>query len=81
MTIRLGNTYRDTITGFTGVAIGHCEYLTGCNQTLLVPAGDDPSKRPDSEWFDDQRLEAQDAPAITLDNGKTPGCDRPAPKC
>ena len=78
----LGFTFRDTITGFTGVAIGHCEYLTGCHQTLLQPTGTDPTKRPDSEWFDDQRLElVTDVPALVLDNGTTPGSDREAPKC
>lgn len=78
----LGFTLRDTITGFTGVAIGHCTYLTGCHQTLLQPAGTDPAKRPDSEWFDDQRLKlVTDVPALVLDNGTTPGADREAPKC
>lgn len=77
--INLGATYTDRITGFTGTAIGHCEYLTGCNQTLLQPKGDDPTKKAEGHWFDDQRLDAVDAPVITLDNGATPGCDMPAP--
>ena len=80
MSIKLGHTYTDRITGFTGIAIGHCEYLTGCNQTLLSPRGSDPGKRPESEWFDDQRLEVTDATPFALDNGTTPGCDKPAPR-
>ncbi len=80
--MKLGHTYRDRITGFTGVATGHCEYLTGCHQTLLQPQGADPASRPESHWFDDQRLqEVTDGPVVTLDNGSTPGCDKPAPKC
>ncbi|MCO5730133.1 hypothetical protein [Rhizobium sp. SSA_523] len=77
----LGHTYRDTISGFTGVAIGHVDYITGCNQTLLQPRTMDANKRPDAEWFDDQRLErVLNVSRIVLDNGNTPGCDREAPK-
>lgn len=79
--ILLGVAYRDVISNFEGVAVGHVVYLTGCNQTLLQPKGTDPSKRPSAEWYDDQRLQRVDeseAP-IALDNGDTPGCDAPAP--
>lgn len=77
----LGRTYRDKVTGFTGVAVGHVEYLTGCNQTLLQPKGADSTKRPNAEWFDDQRLVLVDVEArVVLDNGSTPGADREAPK-
>lgn len=80
--IILGATYSDAITGFRGVAIGHCEYLTGCNQTLLQPQGKDNSVRPEAQWFDDQRLTRESrAKMVVLDNSRTPGCDRPAPKC
>jgi len=82
MKTTLGHTYADVITGFTGVCTGRAEYLTGCNQALLQPKGEDPSKRPGSEWFDEQRLVViGEAAPITLDNGKTPGCDKAAPKC
>ena len=78
--MKLGATYRDVISGFIGVAVGHCEYITGCNQTLLQPASDDPKVRPQSEWFDDQRLDLCSNRVIVLDNGATPGCDKPAPR-
>jgi hypothetical protein len=81
--VRLGATYVDKITGFVGVATGHVEYLTGCNQTLLTPQckEGERNKRPDSEWFDDQRLEeVGHQQPVKLDNGDTPGCDRQAPK-
>lgn len=77
--IELGATYRDAITGFTGVAVGYVEYLTGCNQALLVPKTCDPSKRPESEWFDVQRLDQQDIDIVSLNNGSNPGCDKAAP--
>lgn len=77
--MNLGKTMKDKITGFKGVVVAHCEYLTGCNQTLLVPPVDDKGAKVESQWFDDQRLEALEAPVVTLDNGETPGCDIPAP--
>lgn len=81
MNDRLGRTYKDTITGFEGVATGHCEYLTGCNQTLLAPPLTDGGKLPDSHWFDDQRLTVVPGKArVLLDNGQAPGFDKAAPK-
>ena len=81
MNERLGHTYRDQITGFEGVAVGHCEYLTGCNQTLLAPQRVEAGKPAESQWFDDQRLtQHPTTPRFLLDNGTTPGCDKPAPK-
>ncbi|KAB2666052.1 hypothetical protein DEA98_10200 [Brucella pseudogrignonensis] len=80
MNIILGNTYADKITGFKGVATGHCEYITGCAQTLLQPVSEDTTKKPEGCWFDDQRLDhVTEAAQIVIDNGSTPGCDIPAP--
>ena len=39
--IILGATYRDVITGFSGVATGYVKYLTGCNQVLIQPEARD----------------------------------------
>lgn len=73
MTIKLGCTYRDLITGFQGIATGHVEYISGCNQALLSPKVDDKGARVSAEWFDDQRLtEVQEAAQVRLDNGQTP---------
>jgi hypothetical protein len=81
MAIELGHTYKDKITGFTGVATGYVQYLTGCNQALIQPRINDDGAMRDSVWFDQQRLEEQaGVPAVTLDNGSTPGCDRAAPR-
>lgn len=78
--MNLGKTYQDTITGFTGVCIGKCEYISGCNQVLLQPKGEKSDVRPASEWFDVQRLEELPGDAIVLNNDATPGCDREAPR-
>lgn len=77
--VTLGATYRDKITGFKGVCTGHCEYLSGCNQALLIPRAGKDGKAPDGVWYDDQYLDRVSAKVITLENERTPGCDMPAP--
>jgi hypothetical protein len=77
----LGATARDIITGFSGVVVGRVEYLTGCNQALLQPKVKDDGALVESVWIDEQRLEPVAGVArVKLDNGATPGFDRPAPK-
>lgn len=81
MNDRLGRTYKEQISGVEGVAVGHCEYLTGCNQTLIQPRLAEGGKPVESHWFDDQRLLlVPEKERVVLDNGITPGCDREAPK-
>jgi hypothetical protein len=79
--IKLGATYTDKITGFTGVATGKVEYLTGCNQVLVQPKVGADGNLSDSRWFDEQRLElCKSVAVIVLENGATPGFDSPAPR-
>ena len=55
--ITLGNVYKDSITGFKGVATAKTEYLNGCVSVLLVPQTLDKSgDLLESHWFDIQRL-------------------------
>jgi hypothetical protein len=75
----LGYTARDLITGFTGAIVGHCKYISGCNQALLVPKVNKDGTGAEGRWVDVQRLELQKDKPITLHNGETPGCDMPAP--
>lgn len=77
--ITLGMKARDKITGFQGVVTGHCEYISGCNQALLVPPVDEKGAHRDAQWFDVQRLDQVGSDVVRLDNGATPGCDKPAP--
>jgi hypothetical protein len=80
--ITLGATYKDTITDYDGVAVGYVQYLTGCNQALLVPKIDKDGKRRDGEWFDEQRLNQVGKKVIALPNSRNvnPGFDQEAPK-
>lgn len=77
----LGLTLRDKVTGFQGVATGHVEYITGCDQLLLVPPVDADGKLRDSQWFDTQRCEViTTAPIVVIDNAQFNGPDKEAPK-
>jgi len=54
--IKIGCKYRDLLTGYEGVAIGVCHYITGCDTALIQPRGA-PDKKIEPEWIDEQRLE------------------------
>lgn len=86
-TPQLGDQAQDIVTGFRGTVIGRCEYLTGCEQVLLIPKVDKDGKRTDGEWFDADRCKVTKAGAVTLGPKVTPttitrtraGSDKPAP--
>jgi len=77
---KLGYKFRDKITGFTGIATGFVQYISGCNQLLIAPeCGADGALR-DSNWFDEQRMVQVYQERVALDNSHTPGFDTMAPK-
>lgn len=80
--IELGHTYQDLISGFTGIATGYVQYITGCNQVLLCPRVKEDGSSLGAEWFDEQRLRRISTAEhrIVLDNGTSPGFDKPAPR-
>lgn len=78
--IELGRRYVDKITNFRGVATGHVDYLSGCNQTLLTPHVSREGNLIDAAWFDDQRLNLEKGSSkINLDNSEAVGFDKAAP--
>lgn len=52
--VKLGEQYRDEITGFEGTATARSEFLNGCVRVCLE-GGDD--GKPAEYWFDEQRLD------------------------
>jgi hypothetical protein len=78
--IQLGAHVEDRITGFKGIVTGYVQYLTGCNQALIVPRIDEKGAMVDSAWIDEQRLIVGDEPRVSLENGANPGADRAPPK-
>jgi len=77
--ITLGSKVKDKITGFTGIVTGRCEYITGCNQVLVAPQVTESGDFKESHWFDEQRLDQVGDAILVLDNGASPGFDKPAP--
>ena len=54
--VEFGRVYRDHITGFTGKCTGKVQYISGCDQVLLMPTVDEKGDTRKGEWFDDERL-------------------------
>jgi len=57
MKVTLGKTYKDSISGFEGVAVARTTYLYGCVRVLLTPI----KLKPDGDflpdgWFDEEQL-------------------------
>lgn len=75
-----GEHVKDKITGFKGVVIGLCSYITGCNQALVQP----PTKKlgnefVESRWIDEDRLEIIEGKFTSLEVTNN-GPDKPAPR-
>lgn len=79
MRIKLGTPCKETITGFSGIATGHCTYISGCSQILITPKVADDGVFREAHWFDEQRIVTTGGEAAVLDNSSTPGPDKPAP--
>lgn len=74
--IRTGMKVKDKITGFAGTVTGVVQYISGCNQALVVPPAREDGSFIAGEWFDLQRLEITNHDVLVLDNSTTPGADR-----
>ena len=54
--INLGDTVKDPISGFEGVAVSSHEYLHGCVRISVQPVVGDDGKLPDTASFDEPQL-------------------------
>ena len=57
--MKLGSITKDQITGFKGMIIARCEYLTGCVQYLVTKTSIKSGDSPDGVWFDESRLDSK----------------------
>ena len=55
--IQLGDTVRDTITGFVGIAISRTEFLYSCNVINVQPVAYDETTMSEDCFFDEPQLE------------------------
>ena len=65
MSIKLGDKVKDTITGFTGIAVARLEYLAGCVRISIQPQtlGAD-GELIEAEYFDEGLVELAEANGI-----------------
>jgi len=76
MAIKLGSKVRDSLTGFSGIAIGRTEYMYGCARIAIEPDRLDTTGKPiDVQWFDEQRVEVVKAqkPSVSADSSARSG--------
>lgn len=78
-----GKQATDIVTGFTGMITGHCSYITGCDQYLLTPKCDEPHKKPEGHWFDENRVRIEEGESqiqlVVEDEVNSKGPDKVAP--
>ncbi len=55
--MKLGDTARDTITGFQGVVIGETKWLHGCKRLVIQPRELKDGKPIDAQSFDEPQVE------------------------
>lgn len=60
MKILMGQKAKDVITGFQGIVTGKAQYITGCEQALLVPPVKPDGEFVSGNWFDEDRLDLVD---------------------
>lgn len=53
----LGLQAKDKITGFTGILVARCEFLTGCNRYCIQPTYLHDSKPVEGLYFDEGQIE------------------------
>jgi hypothetical protein len=75
-TVKLGSKYRDTITGFMGVAICQTAWYNGCDRVSLQPPVDKDGKMQEAQNFDSTTLVLlEENPPLKVDNNGGPRND------
>lgn len=54
--ISLGDKVKDTVTGYSGIAVVKCIYLQGCDRFGVQASVDKEGKKPEWEYFDEPQL-------------------------
>lgn len=78
-TVTLGDKVKDTVTGFTGIAVARHTYLTGCSRVSVQPPVDKDGKCPEEHTFDEPMLEVVVVEKIPEGPRNTGGPDKYMP--
>lgn len=76
--MNMGDKVTDTLSGFTGLVVARVEYLTGCNQLLILPRSPEDNDIKGAHWFDIERCELVEAGCVEVRAAPT-GRDMPLP--
>jgi hypothetical protein len=66
--VHQGALYRDKITGFKGIVTARVQYITGCDQALVVPPVGKDGKMGEGQWIDESRLDRVGTSQVVLRN-------------
>lgn len=76
MTVQLGDKVKDSVTGFTGIAIGRTTWLHGCDRIIVQPEGvNKDGKLFETNSFDEPQVVVIKAAKVKEGNHKTGGYD------
>jgi hypothetical protein len=78
MKIELGKRYKDSISGFVGIAVARTEWLHGCERITLQPTTDKDGKMMDTASFDAPQLIDIEQPLARVETPRAGG-PRPEP--
>lgn len=76
----MGKEMKDVVTGFTGVATGFAQHMTGCDQYYLQPKIGRDKKFSDGRWFDVNSLMVTSEKQLKLDTEVDKGACCPMPE-
>ena len=62
--IKLGSKVKDIVTGFTGIAVGKCQYLNGCDHIGIQPKVGKDGIMPGITWVDAPQVALVSPPKI-----------------
>lgn len=66
-----GEHLRDIVTGFSGVVVCRCDYISGCNRYLIQPTVGEDGKMVDGVYIDEPALERLQKPMVVLERPET----------
>lgn len=80
MAIDLGDKVKDTVTGFTGIAIARTTWLHGCDRVTVQPPLGKDGKHPDNVTFDEKQLVLVKAAVVKTESKKPSGARTGGPQ-
>lgn len=74
--VNLGDKVKDTLSGFTGVAVSSHHYLHGCTRITVQPEVKEDGTLPETQTFDEPQLEVVVTEAVRQGSRKNGGPSR-----